>query len=254
MARRVAVPGYAEHTVLVREFGEAAIVIDGEEARAPLSKCVELLAFLATREGAAADRAMLLDALFDGRDDSSARSYLRQVIHRLRGLLPEEALVSEGEVLRLGERVAVSSESVQLLAGLAEAARLSGTSRLQAILEALTTSERGDYLPRLEAEWARQRAVEIDEQCVDARLEAAELAFAGGDYPVSRRLCEEVVAADRFRERGWQLLIRVAAEVGDFDAAALALRRCEAAMAEVGDEPSSSTRALAGAPHKAASA
>src|SRR2546423_5718307 len=30
MAQRVAVPGYGEHTVLVCEFGEPAIVIDGE--------------------------------------------------------------------------------------------------------------------------------------------------------------------------------------------------------------------------------
>jgi DNA-binding SARP family transcriptional activator len=247
MARRVAVPGYGEHTVLVREFGEAAIVIDGEEARAPLSKCVDLLAFLAAREGAAADRPELLNALFDGRDDSSARSYLRQVIHRLRGLLPEEALISEGDVLRVGERVAVSSESGQLLAGLAEAARLSGAKRLGAILEAFAASERGAYLPRVDAEWARQRAVGIDEQCLDARLEAAELAFAGGDYPLSRRLCEEVVGADRFRERGWQLLIRIATEVGDSEAATLALRRCEAALAEVGSAPTTATQALVSA-------
>ena len=247
MTRQVAVPGYGEHTVLVREFGEAAIVIDGEKVRVALSKCLDLLAFLATREGGAADRAELLGALFDGRDDRSARSYLRQVIHRLRGLLPEETLISDGEVLRLGERVTVSSESEQLLAGLAEAARLSGANRLRAILDALTVSEHGCYLPRLEAEWARQRAVEVDERCLDARLEAAELAFAGGDYPLARQLCEEVVGDDRFRERGWQLLIRVATEVGDSDGAALALRRCEAALAEIGVKPTDVTRALVAA-------
>ena len=247
MAQRVAVPGYGEHTVLVREFGEAAIVVDGETAKVPLTKCVELLAFLAARGGAGADRAELLDALFDGRDDGSARSYLRQVIHRSRGILPAESLVSEGDAVRLGERVAVSSESGQMLASLAEAMRLSGAERLRAILEALEPSEHGGYLPRVEAEWARQRAITIDEQCLDARLEAAELAFAAGDYPLSRRLCEQVVAADPFRERTWRLLIRIATELGDIDAATMALRRCEAALAELGTAPARSTRELAGA-------
>src|SRR5262249_19728522 len=46
MARRVAVPRHGEHTVLVREFGEAAILVDGEDVRVSLSKCLDLLAFL----------------------------------------------------------------------------------------------------------------------------------------------------------------------------------------------------------------
>jgi DNA-binding SARP family transcriptional activator len=246
MAQRVAVPGYGEHTVLIREFGEPAIVIDGEPARAPLTKCIELLAVLAARDGAAANRAELLDALFDGRDDGSARSYLRQVIHRLRALLPEEALVADGMAVRLGERVAVSSESGRLLARLAEALRLSGTKRLGALLEALPAGERGAYLPRVEADWARRRAAEIDERCLEARIEAAEIAFVAGDYPLARRLGEEAVAADPFRESGWQLLIRIATEVGDTAAATLALRRCETALAEVGGAPTGATRALAG--------
>jgi DNA-binding SARP family transcriptional activator len=245
MARRVAVAGYGEHTVLMHEFGAAAIVVDGEEVRAPLTKCVELLAFLAAREGAT-NRAALLDALFDGRDDGSARSYLRQVIHRLRGLLPEEALISEADAVRLGERVGVTSESAQLLAGLAEASRLSGAKQLGAILEALALSERGAYLPTVETDWARERAAEIETACLDARLEAAALAFAAGDYPLAGRLCEEVVATDPFRERGWRLLIKIATELGDGDAATLAYRRCETALAEVGSAPTSATRALVG--------
>jgi DNA-binding SARP family transcriptional activator len=132
------------------------------------------------------------------------------------------------------------------LARLAEALRLSGTKRLGAILEALPAGERGAYLPRVEADWARRRAAEIDERCLEARIEAAEIAFVAGDYPLARRLGEEAVAADPFRESGWQLLIRIATEVGDTAAATLALRRCETALAEVGGAPTGATRALAG--------
>ena len=246
MAQRVMLPGYGEHTVLIREFGELAIVVDGEETRMPLTKCSELLAFLASKPTASADRIELLDGLFDGRDDGSCRAYLRQVIHRSRGVLPEETLVSEGDAIRLGERVSIASESGRVIAALGEATRMRGEERLRATEEALRLTDHGAYLPDLDADWARQRRGEIETLCLDARLEAAELAFSLGDYPLARRLCEETLKADPFRESAWQLLIRIAAEVGDTDAAASAYRRCELALSELGTAPSSSTRALVG--------
>ncbi len=250
LAQGVTVAGYGEHTVLLREFGEASIVIDGEETRPPLSKCLELLAYLASRRTRSASREELLEVLFDGRDDDSVRAYLRQAVHRLRTLLPEEALLSDRASVRLGERATISSESSLLVAGLAETARLRGEARMRAIIEALAPSRAGEYLPRLDAAWVYERRSEVEALCLEAQQEAAELAFEGGDYRLARELSGRTLEADPFRETAWRLRIRIAILLGDADAALEAYRRCEAAFAELGLSPAPETRELldAGAP------
>ena len=50
--------------------------------------------------------------------------------------------------------------------------------------------------------------------------------------------------ADPYRERGWQILMCVAAAVGDQDAVIGAYRECRASLAGVGIEPSPETQAL----------
>ena len=74
------------------EFGRTAIILDGDEVRPKLSKCHELLSFLAVCNGAAAGRDELLNALFDGRADESARSYLRKTVIGVRRVLPADGL------------------------------------------------------------------------------------------------------------------------------------------------------------------
>ena len=78
----------------VREFGTPAIVVDGREVQPKLTRSVEVLAYLAGSGGGRATRPELLDDLFDGRADDSARSYLRQALSRLREVLPADAPLS----------------------------------------------------------------------------------------------------------------------------------------------------------------
>ena len=47
-----------------------------------------------------------------------------------------------------------------------------------------------------------------------------------------------------YRERGWQILMQIAAAVGDHDAVIGAYRECRASLAGVGIEPSPATQAL----------
>jgi hypothetical protein len=67
----------------VREFGAPAILVDGHVVRPKLTRSVEVLAYLAAHAGRAT-KGELLDELFGGRADDSARSYLRQALNRLR--------------------------------------------------------------------------------------------------------------------------------------------------------------------------
>ena len=79
--------------------------MDGRPAPRPrIAKSYELLAYLLSRTKPEASRGELLTALFDGRSDDSARSYLRQAIHQLRESLPDEVgLVSDSAGVRLAD-------------------------------------------------------------------------------------------------------------------------------------------------------
>jgi DNA-binding SARP family transcriptional activator len=231
-------------SVEMHEFGARALVVNGEDVRPRISKTYELLAFLAARRPAQASRAELLDALFEGRADNSARAYLRQATHWLRQLLPAGGIVVEDGWVRIGEDVAITSESNRFETALAEAARLQGTERLAATLEALSISDQGEYLPGSRSEWAERRGRELSELATDARYEAAELALATGDYGRARALVAQVLDEDRFREPAWRLSMRIAETFGDEQGIMRAYSACERSLAEVGTTPSPTTRQL----------
>jgi DNA-binding SARP family transcriptional activator len=232
--------------VELREFGEPAILIDGTPARRPrIGKSYELLAYLTGRSEPHASREELLTALFGGRSDQSARSYLRQAVHHLREVLPPESgLQSDASGLWLADGVTVVSDSARLERQLAEAARLQGLERLDATLVALEIAARGDYLAGMSSQWVESRRERLGRLIADARQDAAELAFAAGRYADASRLVEAVLEGDPFREAAHRLDMRIAQAVGDEDRVIAAYRRCELSLGELGIAPSSSTRQL----------
>jgi DNA-binding SARP family transcriptional activator len=232
--------------VELREFGELEILVDGDPAPRPrIAKSYELLAYLLSRAKPEATRGDLLMALFDGRSDDSARSYLRQAIHQLRESLPDEVeLVSDSAGVRLADSVRVSSESAGLESLLAEAARLQGEERLRATTRALAIAERGEYLPGVTGAWAAERREQLTQLATDARHEAAELAFDAGRYQDAERLVAAILDLDPFREGAWRLEMRIASAVGNDDRVISAYRSCERALGELGTAPSTSTRQL----------
>jgi DNA-binding SARP family transcriptional activator len=244
MAPSVSVSTVHRPSVELAEFGRRAITIDGCEVKPRIAKSYELLAYLAAAPERSIERDALLGALFDERRDESARSYLRQTIHRLRAVLPDGILEAQNGHIVLDPSVGVWSESVDLERRLFEAARLQGADRLEATLAALSIYDRGEYLPGPRATWADERQGRLSELVAQARYQAAVLAFGGGDYDVARRLVDEVLRVDRFREDAWRVRMRIAHALGDEAGVLRAYQDCEAALAELTARPSASTRAL----------
>ena len=227
------------------EFGRCAIVVDGVERRPRIAKTYELLAYLAVSRDARADRAELLDALFDGRSDESTRAYLRQAVRWLRSVLPhEDAVIADRGTVQLSDAVAVSSESVRFQALLAEAARRQGEQRLAATITALELHDRGDYLPDGRSRWVDRRRSELGALAADARAAAAELAFAAGRLDDADRLAQAVLRAEPFRESAWRVTMQVAGALGDHDGVLRAYQACERELAALGTTPSPGTREL----------
>jgi DNA-binding SARP family transcriptional activator len=245
IAQGVTIEAPVRSSVELREFGRCAILVDGVPARPRIAKTYELLSYLTTRPGLSADRDELLDALFDGRADPSTRAYLRQAIRWLRHVLDTpEAVVAENGQLRLGDAVTVAGESTRLEVLLAEAARLQGADRLDATLAALAIADRGEFLPGVHTRWADARRESLASLLADARLDAAELAFAAGRFDEADRLAGRVLEAEPFRETAWRLRMRLADALGAGDSVIRAYQGCERALAQVGTTPSRTTREL----------
>jgi DNA-binding SARP family transcriptional activator len=245
IAQGAALHAVVRSSVELREFGRSQIVVDGTPRQPRIGKTYELLALLLTRPGERVERDELLDALFDGRADDSTRAYLRQAIRWLRQALgSQEAVVAEEGRVWLGEAVEVAGESTRFQLLLAEASRLQGVERLEATLDALAIADRGEYLPAARSRWADERRQELGALAVDARLEAAELAFDAGRLEDAERLAAQVLAAEPFREAAWRLRMRLADALGAADGVIRAYQECERALAELGMEPSPTTRAL----------
>lgn len=232
-------------SVHVMEFGRTTIMVNGVEAQPRLKKSYELLAFIANSARAGASRRQLLDALFEGRADESATSYLRQALLRLRRAMPD-VLDGDGsqEPVRLAARVRVITESEQFAALAKQAASMRGEDRLRTLLQALEITDRGFYLPGVISAWTEERRLWLGTLIQDARFTAAETAFACGHPGQAERLASEVLRADPFRESAWRLRMRIAAELGDTDRVIAAFRSCEQALNELGTQPAPTTVTL----------
>jgi DNA-binding SARP family transcriptional activator len=243
--RGIQLPAVMGATVEVAEFGRIAISVNGREVSPGLSKSLELLAFLANHDGGDVSREALLDALFDGRRDDSSSAYLRQATLKLRKVIPD-VLVHDTKrgFVRLSAQVRVITESRRLAGLLGEAAALRGEERLRLLRSALEIADRGSYLSAITSIWVDERRQRLDELVCSARLDAADAAFATGNYRLAAQLVEAVVKSDPYREAAWRLLMRLADTLGDRDRVIAAYRSCERALAEIGAQPSPTTMAL----------
>jgi DNA-binding SARP family transcriptional activator len=168
-------------------------------------------------------------------------------VHRLRQVLPDGAeLVFEGSHLRLGPEFALVSESARVEQLLARAARMHGDERLELLLEALASLDKGEYMGGVHSRWVDARRERLALLAADARHQAAEMSFAAGQHPEAERLAGAVLRADPYREGTWRLLMKIAHAMGDDDRVIATFRLCERAMTQIGTVPSASTRDLLG--------
>jgi DNA-binding SARP family transcriptional activator len=187
---------------------------------------------------------VLLDVLFDGRADDSARAYLRQALSRARDALPPPyALVSEDGVVEVTGGT-LTSDSVELLAALEAASSLEGRDALVAFRNLLAEYGDRELLPGGDAEWVAERRRRLAAAVTDARLRASGIAHDLGEYAEAEALTQAVLAEDPYREQAWRLAMRVRSALGDDDGMLRAYRACLDALSTLGARPARSTQVL----------
>ena len=231
--------------VLLEEFGVPELLVDGRPVALRRRKELELLAYLLDRPGRSARREDLLDALFPGREDRGAASYLRQCLHRLRAVLPGGVdLDRDGELLRIVPPDAVAGTSGQVLAALRRAGTRGREERRALLAGALRAADRGAFLDGTTGSWADERRREVADRVAAGRLELATLAADDGDLGEAERQVGRVLADDPYREQAWRVRLVVDGAGGHHDRLVEDYRSYVAVMRELDMGPSAEMHRL----------
>lgn len=230
-------------TVRLTEFGQCSVV-SGEVHVAPkLTKSIELLALLVA-QGGTAKKSTLMEGLFDGRSDESAKSYLRQTVNRLKEAFPRHSVVDTDRTHIHWIGGHVSSESVEFEQAVRQSMRLQGAARFDAATRALTITDKGEYLDGFDSTFAVNRRRDLREKAVDTRYDAAATAYSLGYLESAANHVRDVLTDDPYRESSWRLSMKVAAAMGQDDRIISDFRRCQDRLAEIQTSPAQSTRRL----------
>jgi DNA-binding SARP family transcriptional activator len=229
--------------LVLEEFGEPSLTVDGRVVQPRLTKSVELLGYLLGTPERKATRERLLGALFGGRDDTAGRSYLRQALYRLREVLPPElGPGQEGNVFQVGGPELAASSAQRVVDLVVQAGRQDGEARFQTLSQALAKVERGAYLAPFSGEWVEERRAALGEIFLSARVDAARLAYRMNRYREAKDLIDFVLVEDPYREQAWQLAIQLAHASGCDDTVLVLYKRYVARMRDLGVAPSDEVR------------
>jgi len=234
---------FAYPSIVVQELDDPGLLVDGRRLKSKLVKTVELLSYLAV-EGPVVNRADLIAALFDSKNDKSANAYLRMAVNGARLLMNDHEVVlcDSTHVQWRGGRL--TTTYVDTEASHRRMRVASPEQRLRMALDVLDRVSGREVLPAARSPWVtayRQRWAEL---ILDIRHTAAQAAYDTAQYGLAHQLTQQVLTEDPYRERVWRLAMHIASAVGDTDRIIAAYRACEAALREVPTEPSAATREL----------
>ncbi|MFI9610538.1 BTAD domain-containing putative transcriptional regulator [Streptomyces sp. NPDC052023] len=231
--------------LVLEEFGEPTLTVDGKVVQPRLTKSVELLSYLLGTPDRRATRDELLGALFGGRNDAASRSYLRQALFRLRQALPADLGPSQdGDVFSLVGPELAAGSAQRAVDTVAQAGRQDGEIRLRTLLQALAGAERGPFLATVSGNWAAERRVAVSEVLLSARVDAARLAHRLNRLREAKDLVDRVLRDDPYREQAWQLAIQLESAGGGEDTVPALYHRYVSRMRELGVAPSAEVRRL----------
>jgi DNA-binding SARP family transcriptional activator len=238
----------------IEVLGPLRLLVDGVEvqpAELRRTRVRELLAVLAVRGSATRDQ--LMDLLWPDLPPADAAGNLRVTLSYLRRALepdrppgtPSHHLRVDRDSVGLVRSTHLQIDFADLREHLAPSAARSAGADPDRGLVAAVALWRGEPL----ADLARLPAfaadvAEVRMLLVEAALTLGERRLAEGDTAEALRLAERVLAADDVAERGLRLLLAARLHRGEPVAIAAAVRRVEAALADLGVRPEPATAML----------
>jgi DNA-binding SARP family transcriptional activator len=233
-------------TVHLQTFGrQTSLVVNGIPAQPRRYKVLELVAFLALHpEGV--DRQQLQENLFPDSDQRRGGNHLRQIVHQLRHATGVPVIRTDDGRTQWPADVRVDTSDVRFERLLEQSNAVTGRDRLDRLVRALALVEGGPYLQDSDLKWIDSRRYELEVMVVDARLEAARLAFELDELEQARAFASDAIDLDPYAEPAYRILMQVEFALGGATEALRVLQRLRTALEDLGSEPAPSTVALLG--------
>lgn len=209
----------------------------------PNKKLAGLLAYLACTAPVPQTRERLANLLWGSHFETQARQNLRQALFRLRQTLGKDALVGDGEEIRLVPGV-VDCDVARLEALTREGSRAS----LAAAVDLYKDHLLADVVITEEAwaEWVSGERHRLEELALGAMVRLGDIELAAGQADKALELADRALAINDLREDAHRLILRALAGTGR---RAEALKRYEGLVErlkrELDTEPDAATKTLA---------
>ena len=239
-------PGSAATAIAhLREFGDAVIVAGDRVVRPRITKSTELLSYLIRTQGSRVTRGDILNALWSGRDEESARVYLRQALRHLRDALPDTIAVTAAAIRCAWRARSPPSRSSSRPSSRRRRPNSARRASISSSRRSRSPVEGRSCRARRAAGGSRTDVAGSRRWSTPSRLDAAELLLDAGQLVEALSLLRTALERNPLLERGWRLKMRAHGLLGDGDGVLAVYRACREALAEIGLAPSPATTEIA---------
>jgi serine/threonine protein kinase/DNA-binding SARP family transcriptional activator/tetratricopeptide (TPR) repeat protein len=223
-------------------LGRFAAWLDGQPLTDFRTRKVQALLIYLAAEPQAHNRDQLLDLLWPGLPERSARANLRQIIYYLRQIIPE--VIANRQEIYLNPQAAPEVDAAQFEALLHSSQAHHHIDLLlcpacRRDLEAAVALYRGDFLDDFYLddsneyeEWAHARREYFRRQALDTLATLAAMAMRQQDYPQAATLARRQLNIDNLREEAYRQLMEVLALDGRRQEALAVYETCRRILAE----------------------
>jgi ATP/maltotriose-dependent transcriptional regulator MalT/DNA-binding SARP family transcriptional activator len=231
----------------LQPFGpDRDIWVNGAPQKIGRIKIIELMALLVLHPDGI-DRARLHTALFPDATLRNGGNHFRQIAFKFRQITGLSLDRRDGNLVGLPADTVVDAADVRFEELLRTASWVTDDERVLRLQSALDIV-RGPYLGGSNLGWAEERRHHLDVVQEEARLELVRLLVELGQPQAAREECEKLLAANRYSDPGYRLLVQIERMAGSESSVLAVYRRAVVALGELGLEPGDARRLLEARP------
>ena len=227
----------------LQPFGaDRHVEVNGVRLSTKRVKVLEVAACLALH-GGQMSRAQLRARLLEDADPRSAGNYFRQIVHVFRVVTGIQLSDGSDDIVALPEGVVIDGADQQYEDEIRIARSATGDRRITGLRRALAIVQ-GPYLDDSTLGWVEERRRALEFSAEDVRLELARLLLATGDLRGAQAECRGVIAANRYCDPAYGILLHVETKLGTESSYLRLYRGVVQAMSELGLRPGDARRLM----------
>ena len=225
------VPIQASH-LTIQAFGKAQVRVNGKLVPTSQWKTssVRMLFFFFLSRERPVTKDEIGEILWPESNTQQLKLRFKNDLYRLRHALGQEVILFENNQYSFNRLLDFEYDVENFETHLAKA-RVAVTSENKiAQLSAAAALRQGSYLKDVDATWALAERERLEQACLEALKQLAELHFQSGDLPAALQVCQDALMIDSCREDFHRLAMQLYAQMGDRLAVIRQYQTCREAL------------------------